>query len=138
MNTLSPFLSIPSPCEEVLQATKKQLARAGLRPVQTFDLHAARLGLHDCSCPHHGTEDCDCQMIVLLVYGEAPEPITLILHGNDGQTWLSVTDSPLQRTDKKLMASIRQALESGTSARSSKPDGSNPGTGNTEDKTGVR
>jgi hypothetical protein len=111
MNTLSPFLSVQYSCDQALQLTKKQLSRAGLRPVQTFDLHAARLGLHDCPCPHHGAEKCDCQMIVLLVYGEADEPATLILHGNDGKTWISVIDNPLQRTDKKLMTNIRQTLE---------------------------
>jgi hypothetical protein len=111
MNTLSPFLSVQYSCDQALQLTKKQLSQAGLRPVQTFDLHAARLGLHGCACPNHGTDECDCQMIVLLVYGEADEPVTLILHGNDGKTWISVTDNPLQRTDKKLMTNIRQALE---------------------------
>lgn len=112
MNTFSPFLSINSPCDKALQLTKKQLSQAGLRPVQTFDLHAARLALHGCSCPNHGTEECDCQMIVLLVYGDVPEPATLILHGNDGKTWVSMTDGPLYRADAKLMTSIRQTLES--------------------------
>ncbi|HSB00507.1 MAG TPA: hypothetical protein VLE49_07645 [Anaerolineales bacterium] len=112
MNTFSPLLSISAPCAEALRSTKRQLSTAGLRAVQTFDLHTARLGLHDCSCPHHGTDECDCQMIVLLVYGEAPEPITLILHGNAGQTWVSVTDSPLQQKDKKLVDRVLQALES--------------------------
>jgi hypothetical protein len=111
MNSLSPFLAIPFPCAEALPLTKEQLSRAGLRSVQTFDLHAARLGSHGCTCPNHSTDQCDCQMIVLLVYGEAAEPTTLILHGNDGQTWVSLIDNPLQPTDKKLMASIRQALE---------------------------
>lgn len=112
MNMLSPFLSIHSSCAKALQLTKKQLSQTGLHLVQTFDLHAARLGTHDCSCPNHGTDKCDCQMIVLLVYGETAEPATLILHGNEGQTWISVTDNPLQRADKKLMTSIRQVLES--------------------------
>jgi streptogramin lyase len=49
-------------------------------------------------------------MIVLLVYGEAAEPATLILHGNDGQTWVSVTNDAIHRTDEKLMNSIQQAL----------------------------
>jgi hypothetical protein len=50
-------------------------------------------------------------MIVLLVYGEAPDPVTLILHGSDGQTWVSIIDDALQQTDKNLMVSIRQTLE---------------------------
>ena len=116
MTTLSPFLSINSSCDQVLQMTKTLLSQAGLSAVQTFNLNTARLGVHHCSCPNHGTEACDCQMIVLLVYGEAAEPATLILHGNDGQTWVSVTDDPAQRTDKKLITSIRHALDSQVSA----------------------
>lgn len=114
MTTLSPFLSIDSSCDQALQMTKKKLSQAGLRPVQTFDLHTARLGPHGCSCPNHGTEECDCQMIVLLVYGDVDEPATLILHGNDGKTWVSVTDSLLHCTDARLITNIRQALESHT------------------------
>ena len=109
---ISPFLSVNHPCDEALQWTKEQLSRAGMRAVQTFDLHTARAGLHDCSCPNHGTEECDCQMVILLVYGKVDEPATLFLHGNDGQTWLSIADNPQQRADSKLLAGIRQALES--------------------------
>ena len=108
---ISPFLSINQLCDEALQWTKERLLQAGLRVVQTFDLHAARAGLHDCPCPNHGTDECDCQMVVVLVYGKAEEPVTLILHGNDGQTWLSIADSPRQRSDAKLSTEIKQALE---------------------------
>ena len=127
---ISPFLSINQPSDEALQWTKKQLLLAGLRPIQTFDLHTARLALHDCPCPNHGTEECDCQMVILLVYGKVADvstglntsvstlptvvnasPATLILHGNDGQTWVSIANDPQQRTDAKLINSIRQALE---------------------------
>lgn len=111
MPTLSPFLSIDSSCDQALRMTKQQLAQAGLWSVQTFNLNTARLGLHNCSCPNHGTEACDCQMIVLLVYGDASEPATLILHGNDGTTWVSIADNTLQRVDKKLIIHIRRALQ---------------------------
>ncbi|MDO9301235.1 MAG: hypothetical protein Q7T89_07620, partial [Anaerolineales bacterium] len=77
---------------------------------QTFDLHAARAGSHDCPCPNHGTNKCDCQMVVLLVYGNASEPVTLILHGNDGRTGISIADNPQQRAGIKLLTSIQQAL----------------------------
>lgn len=116
---ISPFLLIDLPCDETLQWTKKQLLQADLRSIQTFDLHTARLAMHDCPCPNHGTDDCDCQMVVLLVYGKAtdvsmplnPSPATLILHGNDGQTWASIANNPQERTDAKLINSIREALE---------------------------
>jgi hypothetical protein len=110
MNT-SPFLTVNRPCNKALQWTKKQLLQAGLRPVQTFDLHAARVGIHGCPCPNHGKNECDCQMVVLLVYGKTSEPVTLILHGDDGQTGISITDNPQQRADAKLITEIQQALE---------------------------
>ena len=108
---LSSFLAIGSSCDQALQATKARLMQAGLSAIPTFNLNTARLGLHDCGCPNHGTEACDCQMIVLLVYGEVAEPATLILHGNNGQTWISIADSSRQRVDAKLVASIRGVLE---------------------------
>lgn len=111
MTTLSPFLSIASSCDQALQMTKSQLSEAGLSAVQTFNLNTARLGIHHCCCPNHGTEACDCQMIVLLVYGDVVEPITLILHGNDGQTWISIADSASQRGDPEIVTRIRRVLE---------------------------
>jgi hypothetical protein len=89
---------------------KQKLLQAGLRALQTFDLHSARLAQHDCPCPNHGTEDCDCQMVVLMVYGDSPEPVTLILHGNNGQTRFSIADGPSLHEDKKLVGNIKQAL----------------------------
>lgn len=117
--TTSPFLTVDLPCDTALQMAKRKLSLAGLRALQTFDLHTARHALHDCPCPNHGTEDCDCQMVVLLVYGETADvstplntsPVTLILHGNDGQTWFSTADNPSQRADKILIANIQQTLE---------------------------
>ena len=112
MNSLSPFFSADRPYDDVLPWLKQQLSSTGLRVIQTFDLRlTTSLRLGDCSCPHHGTEQCDCQMVVLLVYGSAPEPATLVLHGNDGQTWLSLVDQPSQHVDTNIVNAIQQALE---------------------------
>ena len=106
---ISPFLSVNHSCDEALPWTMKQLSRAGLRAVQTFDLHTARLALHDCPCPNHGTYECDCQMVVVLVYGKTQEPVTLILHGNDGQTWLSTPEGPTSNAG--LKEQVQQVLK---------------------------
>ncbi len=117
MNSLPPFFSATRPYDEVLPWLKQQLSRAGLRVVQTFDLRVTSpLKLGYCSCPHHGTDQCDCQLIVLLIYGKEERPVTLILHGNDGQTWLSLIDRPGQQADAKTVIAIQQALEVRTSA----------------------
>lgn len=109
MNTSS-FLIVDLPCDVALQTAKKKLSQANLRALQTFDLHTARHIQQDCPCPNHGTAECDCQMVVLMVYGETPEPATLILHGSDGQTRFSIVDDSFQRADKKLVVSIKEAL----------------------------
>jgi hypothetical protein len=108
---ISPFLSVNRPCDQAFEWVQKQLSDAGLRIVQTFDLHDARTGLHDCACPNHGSDDCDCQMVVALVYGKSPQPATLILHGSAGQTWLSL-GSPFTSPDESMLSTIEQALES--------------------------
>ncbi|HRJ59501.1 MAG TPA: hypothetical protein PLV64_24690 [Anaerolineales bacterium] len=109
MNTSS-FLIVDLPCDVALQTAKKKLSQANLRALQTFDLHTVRHTQQDCPCPNHGTAECDCQMVVLMVYGETAEPATLILHGSDGQTRFSIADDTSQRADKKLVVSIKEAL----------------------------
>jgi len=79
--------------------------------MQTFDLHTARHALEDCPCPNHGTSECDCQMLVLLVYGKASEPATLILHGNDGKTWFSIVNNSSQGAEASVRSAIEKALQ---------------------------
>lgn len=108
---LSPFLSVNGPCDEVVARLKPGLASAGLRVIQTFDLNAARLGLEDCACPDHGTSECKCQMVVLFLYEDPFEPLTLILHGNDGQTWLSLAEHPRGRENTRAVRAIQDTLK---------------------------
>lgn len=110
MSTLLPFLALDQNCEQVQAWVRGELIRAGFRIVQTFDLHIARLAHTDCPCPHHGTDECDCQMVVLLVYRKRDDPATLIIHGQDGKAWLSLAGPVGQRTNQYLEAAIRHAL----------------------------
>jgi hypothetical protein len=106
-----PFLSLNCPSDKSLVWLKERLAAANLRVVQTFDLTTARQALGECPCPHHGTEQCDCEMVVLLIYANGAEPVTLILHGNDGQSWLSLVERPGQQPGDKMVRAIQTALE---------------------------
>ena len=108
---LTPVLSVSHPCNETADLLKHRLMERGWTTLQTFDLQDALLGIDGCSCPHHGTQECDCHMIVLLVYGLEPEPVTLILHGSDGQTWVAFADNAQQKARKASMTAIRDALE---------------------------
>ena len=118
MSDNSPFLSIVQSYDEALAWVTLRLSSAGLRVMRTFDLQAARHTHTDCPCPHHGTEQCDCQMVVLLVYGGDSRPISMVAHSFDGRTWFSLVDTPQQRADPRLEAAILQALSSQSMAPS--------------------
>jgi hypothetical protein len=111
MTVLTPIWSIDEPCDKSVGWLEERLSLAGFRLLRTFDLHDARLSVADCQCPHHGTKQCDCQMMVLLVYAEASPPVTLVIHGKDGRSWISVIDRPGQRADPCTTSAIQRALQ---------------------------
>ncbi len=65
----------------------------GFRVIRSFDLQLARQGLQDpqsCPCPHHGTAQCTCQYLVYLLYTQDPNLLTVVVHGYDNQTEVSI------------------------------------------------
>ena len=110
MSAFNPYLTLTRPFNVVHAWTTQQLNKVGLQIEQTFDLHVARLSHVGCTCPRHGTEQCICQMVVLLVRGEGKDPLTLILQGNDGQTNLSIASLTGKLSNPSLDATIRLAL----------------------------
>ncbi len=110
MSTLMPFLVLDQTCDQVLVWVSQQLTSASFRVVQTFDLQVARLAHPDCPCPHHGTNDCNCQMVVLLVYRKQDDPATLVIHGQDGRTWVSLAGPVGKRANQHLETAIRRAI----------------------------
>lgn len=110
MSALLPFLALDQTSEKVQAWVNEKLTSAGLRVVPTFDLQVARTAHPDCSCPHHGTDECNCQMIVLLVYDRQDDPVTLVIHGQDGKTWLSLATPVRTRSRQSLESAVRNAL----------------------------
>ena len=104
------FLILEQPFADAMAWVVRQASRAGLQVLRTFDLQDARLAHTECPCPNHGTEQCDCQMVVLLIYADDYRPISLVAHSHDGKTWFSLVNTPQQRADPRLEATIRQAL----------------------------
>jgi hypothetical protein len=49
-------------------------------------------------------------MIVLLVYQMKEDPATLVLHGQDGRTWVSLATPTGQRSNQHLEMMIRRIL----------------------------
>lgn len=104
------FLTVQKPCVDAIAWVVRQCSTADLQVMQTFDLQAARYAHTGCLCPHHGSDQCDCQLVVLLIYADHSQPISLVAHSSDGNTWLSLVDTPQQRADPHLEAAIRRAL----------------------------
>jgi hypothetical protein len=90
----APFLIVEQPYDIAIDQVTQQIRSLGLHTNLTFDLQEARHAHADCTCPHHGTDLCDCQLVVILVYGNSPRPATLIAHGHEGKTWFSFVDGP--------------------------------------------
>lgn len=86
------------------------LTRLGLHIIPSFDLQNVHSDRIDCRCPNHGTDRCDCQMVVMLIYGKDAAPTTLVVHGHDGKTHLSIVDNPQQRSEPGLSKLICRAL----------------------------
>ena len=110
MNGQVPFRIFFSDCETVIRQVTENLAAAGLRVVRSFDLRSACASFADNVCPHHGTAPCDCQLVVLLIYGVMITPVSLILHGHRGQTELQWDEAPHARPGPEGQAYILQAM----------------------------
>ena len=110
MSNLIPFLSLEQPGDQVQAWVSQLLTAAGFRLVQTFDLQTARLAHEDCTCPHHGTDACDCQLVVLLVYYQQEEPSTLVIHSRDNSTWISIAGPAAKRLDPHAEQAIERAI----------------------------
>jgi len=97
-------------CDEIVAAIRRELVAAGFRVEQSFDLRSALTLVPDCTCPHHGTALCDCQYNVLLIYGQALTPASLVVHGHDHQCWIALADDSSGRSAARLAADILRAL----------------------------
>jgi hypothetical protein len=100
-------------CEHAVPQARQRLAQVGLEAVISFDLRSALTGMADCPCPRHGANDCDCQMVVLLVYSGGEPPATLVAHGYGGYTWISLEQGlgmPYPSYSLEVAARIGDAL----------------------------
>ena len=106
----NPFLVFKVNCPETVQTISPQLSQAGLQVVQTFELQMTQFDPGVCTCPRHGTQACNCQMSVLLVYEPGSPPASLLVHGYDGQTSFTLVDSARQSVPAGLVARLQSAL----------------------------
>ena len=98
------------PCDMAVARVTQALNTVGFRVERSFDLRSAIAFTPDCSCQHHGTAECDCQYVVLLVYERAGTSATLVVHGHDGCSWVMVVDNHNRKSSVALRKSIARTL----------------------------
>ena len=104
------LITINLDSEAAVEQVSRRLSDDGFQIVRSFDLQTARSAHTNCSCPYHGTEGCDCQLIVLLVYNQQGQPLTLVAHSQDSKTHFELVESPQQRPQRQTKAAVLQAL----------------------------
>ena len=114
----TPLLKVNKACDDSVLWAIQRLDEVGYHAMRTFDLQTARLAHFnrlstapfDCPCPHHGTETCDCQMVVLLVYTGKQKPVTMLVHGSHRESWFYLVNTPQQPVEDNLEKTIQEAL----------------------------
>lgn len=85
------------------------LSDAGFQVTRSFDLQDARAELlapEECPCPNHGSVSCNCQYVVLLVNKPGEDPASLVIHGHDDRTLISLE----RREDRTLPEGLEQTI----------------------------
>lgn len=98
------------PSEASIPLLLEKIALQGYHVERSFDLRAAREAHVGCTCPHHGTEKCDCQIVVLLIYGQEERPVTLVAHGRDGRTRFALVNHPDDDFSIPIVEEIKQII----------------------------
>lgn len=117
-------------CEAAARLTSDSLTRHGFKVVRTFDLRDAMdVQGAPCLCPHHGTEACACNHIVLSVWQatESGQPVSpptqIVISSHQGDTWFSLpalAGSPVETQERinnpRLLRGLAEVLHTAASA----------------------
>ena len=104
------LLTLNLDSKKAVKRMMDRLAADGMKVIRSFDLQTARAAHVDCTCPHHGKDECDCQLVVMLVYDERGTLLTLLAHGKDNKTHFALVDPPERVQERILKNKILQAL----------------------------
>ena len=107
----SPLMQFNKNCNQVIEESVNRLTQSGFTVVESFDLQVARANYSGCTCPQHGTDQCACQLAILLVYERDAIPVSLMVHGNQEWTEISIVDTPDQKIKPALRAKITSTLQ---------------------------
>ena len=112
MLNFTSLLTLAQSHEDALSDVTLSLRSNGLQVVRSFDLQSACASSPGQFCPHHPGKVCDCQLVVLLIYGGVSRPVSLIAHSNDGVTQIGWGQFPNEKPDPILESRITEVLNS--------------------------
>lgn len=95
---------------EAVDLFSEMIEDQGLKAETSFDKRIQEDDNITCSCPHHGTSKCDCQIVVLLIYGNSEGPGTVVAHSRDGRTVFSLAvelEEPQAATIYSILEKIK-------------------------------
>jgi len=110
MSQATYLLTLNLDSKNAVKRMMNRLIADGMQVIRSFDLQTAKAAHVECTCPHHGKDECDCQMVVLLVYDDQGTPLTLVAHGKDNKTHFALVDPPNQVQERILKSKILQAM----------------------------
>ncbi len=90
----TPLFIVTQNCDQVIDRVSQQLASAGFQTFPTFNLKTTLPADRCCDSP---PERCECQVVILLVYGKGGPPFTLSLFGEKGTTTVAMNDNTSDR-----------------------------------------
>lgn len=106
----TPLITLYEDWATATDHVKQALACAGFDVIPSFDLQVAKTEASGFVCPIHGNDQCDGQIIELLVYDQDKPPLTLEVHGHDGLVRFAIVDTTERRSNPPLVAVILRAL----------------------------
>ena len=110
MNTgRRPLLVVDLECQLVTERIIREVEKAGLHTLRSFDLASARASRPGCTCPEHGSEECSCHLVILLILLQGRGPLTVILEGKDKHTTIYL-EAGQNDVEEKVEPSLTIAL----------------------------
>ena len=98
-------------CQTSVHDVSECLQNGGYQVLQVFNLQVARATQPSSCCPIHGMEQCDCQLVIFLVYAGDKQSVTLMVYGNDCETSVEIVNTLVQPACPEMLPTIRQLLD---------------------------
>lgn len=103
------LLTLSAAGDDAVADLMERFRAAGLRAFPTFRFRETVPAEVPYACADH-QDGCDCDLLILLVYGAEPQPATLVAHSHGGHTWLSLSEAPPEQASPELSARIKAAI----------------------------